>query len=117
MWFFYTYNKIDQAYIRSVYYTHLNTVQQYIPFFSWFEQYLPTLNMLTKEIPWLTTNSQQIYEFYPPKTTISIDHHAKQYFATPYKVNTLNNNDKNFDNIIQQNNYTNTYLQQVGKHL
>ena len=101
-----------------MYYNYLNKVQQHIPFLSWFEQSIPTLNVLTKDIPWITTNSRSVYEFYPPITaTISLDVQNKQYFATPYKTNTLNNLDKNFDNLIQQNNYTNAYLQQVERHL
>ena len=117
LWLLTTYNQEEQALIRQQYYQHMQNIQQDIYFFQWFEQNNHTLNVITKTLPWLTTNSQKIYEYYPPTTTISIDHQSKQYFATPYKTNALNNNAKNFDNIIQQNNYTNTYLQQVGKHL
>lgn len=34
-----------------------------------------------------------------------------------FKINASNNEDNNFDNIIQQNNYTNCYLRQTGTYL
>ena len=40
-----------------------------------------------------------------------------QVLATPIKLPSLSDDNKNLDSIIQQNNYTNTYLKTIGQKL
>ena len=65
-----------------------------------------------------TENHEQVYQTYPPFESIILNQNSGvQVLATPIKRPSLSDDNKSLDNIIQQNNYTNTYLKTIGQKL
>ena len=59
-----------------------------------------------------------MYQTYPPFESIILNQNSGvQVLATPIKRPSLSDDNKSLDNIIQQNNYTNTYLKTIGQKL
>ena len=58
-----------------------------------------------------------MYQTFPSFETIIIGQGGIQVLATPIKNNSLSDEHKNMDNIIQQNNFTDIYLKTIGEQL
>ena len=58
-----------------------------------------------------------MYQTFPSFETIIIGQGGIQVLATPIENNSLSDEHKNMDNIIQQNNFTNIYLKTIGEQL
>jgi hypothetical protein len=57
------------------------------------------------------------HEKFPPYESIIINYRNQQLTATPIKNVSLSDETKNFEKIIEQNNYSNTYLKIIGAKL
>ena len=75
--------------------------------------------MIEKTLSWTKTeNHEKVYQTYPPFESIILNQNSGvQVLATPIKRPSLSDDNKNLDSIIQQNNYTNTYLKSIGQKL
>ena len=63
-----------------------------------------------------TTNNRKIESEHPPIRELVIPYHNKKVKAATYK--NVNKDDSiNVKNIVQQNNFTNTHLNTIGKQL
>ncbi len=58
-----------------------------------------------------------LHEEFPPYESMILTHRAAQVVASPLKKASNSDESRNFDNIIQQNNYTNIYLKTMEKNL
>ena len=77
---------------------------------------MQTISRITKN--WLKVESKEIvHEEFPPYESIIIYHRNKQLLASPMKNVSLSDETKNFEKIIEQNNYSNTYLKIIGTKL
>jgi hypothetical protein len=61
--------------------------------------------------------NEVVHEEYPPYESITLSHRGSQIVASPLKKVSLSDDNKNMDNIIQQNNFTNTYIKVLGEKL
>ena len=77
------------------------------------------ISVIEKILSWTKTeNHQKVYQTYPPFESIILNQNSGvQVLATPIKRPSINDDNKNLDSIIQQNNYTNTYLKTIGQML
>ena len=77
------------------------------------------ISVIEKILSWTKTeNHQKVYQTYPPFESIILNQNSGvQVLATPIKRPSINDDNKNLDSIIQQNNYTNTYLKTIGQKL
>ena len=74
------------------------------------------INRTTKNL--LKVESKEIvHEEFPPYESIIILHRNQQLLASPMKNVNLSDETKNFEKIIEQNNYSNTYLKIIGTKL
>ena len=75
--------------------------------------------MIEKTLSWTKTkNHEKVYQTYPPFESITLNQNSGvQVLVTPIKRPSLSDDKKNLDSIIQQNNYTNTYLKSIGQKL
>jgi hypothetical protein len=70
---------------------------------------MQTINRTTQN--WLKVENKEIvHEEFPPYESIVISHRNYQLVASPIKNASLSDEIKNFEKIIEQNNYSNTYL-------
>ena len=70
---------------------------------------MQTINRTTKN--WLKVETKEVvYEEFPPYESIIINHRNQQLLASPIKNVSLSDETKNVKKIIEQNNYSNTYL-------
>jgi hypothetical protein len=77
---------------------------------------MQTINRTTQN--WLKVESKEVvHEKFPPYESIIINHRNHQLLASPIKNASLNDETKNFEKIIEQNNYSNTYLKIIGAKL
>jgi hypothetical protein len=77
---------------------------------------MQTINKTTKN--WLKIESKEIvHEEFLSYESIIINHRNQQLFASPMKNVSLSDETKNFEKIIEQNNYSNTYLKIIGTKL
>ena len=77
---------------------------------------MQTINRTTQN--WLKVESKEIvHEEFPPYESIIINHRNQQLLASPIKNVSLSDETKNFEKIIEQNNYSNTYLKIIGAKL
>ena len=77
---------------------------------------MQTINRTTKN--WLKVESKETaHEEFPPYESIIINHRNQQLVASPMKYVSLSDEAKNFEKIIEQNNYSNTYLKIIGAKL
>jgi len=102
----------------------MNEMRTDIYFFPWFEHNYKQIN--TREIntisraknSWIKLQTNEIiHEEYIPYESITLTHRGSQSVASPLKKASLSDNNKNMDNIIQQNNFTNTYIKVLGEKL
>ena len=77
---------------------------------------MQTINRTTKN--WLKVESKEVvHEEFSPYESIIINHRNQQLLASPMKNVSLSDETKNFEKIIEQNNYLNTYLKIIGTKL
>ena len=77
---------------------------------------MQTINRTTQN--WLKVESKEVVqEEFPPYESIIISHRNQQLLASPIKNVSLSDELKNFEKIIKQNNYLNTYLKIIGAKL
>jgi hypothetical protein len=77
---------------------------------------MQTINRTTQN--WLKVeNKEVVHEEFLPYESIIINHRNHQLFASPIKNVSLSDETKNFEKIIEQNNYSNTYLKVIGAKL
>jgi hypothetical protein len=77
---------------------------------------MQTINRTTQN--WLKVESKEVvHEKFPPYESIIINHRNQQLLASPIKNVSLSDETKNFEKIIEQNNYSNTYLKIIGAKL
>jgi hypothetical protein len=123
-WFFNTFLKYLQNQIRTKWYNHMNELGTDIYFFPWFEQNYAKINInkintvsRTKNSWIKVQNNEVVHEEYPPYESITLSHKGSQIIASPIKKVSLSDDNKNMENIIQQNNFTNTYIKVLGDKL
>jgi hypothetical protein len=98
-WFFNTFSKIEQNHIRTRWYNHMNELRTNIYFFPWFEHNYEKINIRKDN-----KNSQTNKEYSPSEST-TLTHLESQIIVSPLKITSLNDDNKNMNNIIQQNNF------------
>jgi hypothetical protein len=77
---------------------------------------MQTINRTTQN--WLKVeNKEVVHEEFPPYESIVISHRNYQLVASPIKNASLIDKIKKFEKIIEQNNYSNTYLKVIGAKL
>jgi hypothetical protein len=77
---------------------------------------MQTINRITQN--WLKVkNKEVIHEEFPPYESIIINHRNHQLIAFLIKNASLSDEIKIFEKIIEQNNYSNTYLKVIGAKL
>jgi hypothetical protein len=77
---------------------------------------MQTINRTTQN--WLKVeNKEVVHEEFPPYESIVVSHRNHQLVASPIKKVSLSDEAKNFEKIIEQNNYSNTYLKVIGAKL
>jgi hypothetical protein len=77
---------------------------------------MQTINRTTQN--WLKVeNKEVVHEKFPPYESIIISHRNHQLVASPIKNVSLSDETKNFEKIIEQNNYSNIYLKVIGAKL
>jgi hypothetical protein len=123
-WFFNTFSEIEQNHIRTKLYNQMNEMRTDIYFFPWFEHNYKQIN--TREIntisrvknSWIKLQTNEVvHEEYSPYESITLTHKGLQVVASPLKKASLSDDNKNLDNIIQQNNFINTYIKVLGEKL
>jgi hypothetical protein len=123
-WFFNTFSLIEQNYIRTEWYNQMNEMRTDIYFFHWFEHNYTKID--TREVntinraknSWIKLQTNEIiHEEYPPYESISLTYRGSQLVVSPLKKTSLSDDNKNMDNIIQHNNFTNTYIKVLGEKL
>ena len=77
---------------------------------------MQTINRTTKNQ--LKVESKEIvHEKFPSYESIIIKHRNQQLLASPMKNVSLSDETKNFEKIIEENSYSNTYLKIIGTKL
>ena len=77
---------------------------------------MQTINRTTQN--WLKVENKEIvHEEFLPYESIVISHRNHQLIASPIKNASLSDEIKNFEKIIEQNSYSNTYLKIIGAKL
>ena len=77
---------------------------------------MQTINRTTQN--WLKVeNKEVVHEEFLPYESIVVNHRNHQLVASPIKKVSLSDEAKNFEKIIEQNNYSNTYLKVIGAKL
>ena len=90
-----------------------------IHFFDFVENYYPkltNLNVLTTS-KWTKLDKTSIESTHPPKENILINVENKPIKASPFKLPPKNSEKDEERKIIEQNNYTNKYLNIIGDQL
>jgi hypothetical protein len=99
----------------------MNEIQAKVKIFDWFDRTyttknLRTINRTTKN--WIKEeNKEVIHEEFPPHESILVTHRNQQITSSPIKYVSLGDDTKNFKKIIEQNNYSNTYLKIIREKL
>ena len=80
------------------------------------QKQMQTINRTTQN--WLKVETKEsVHEEFPPYESIVVNHRNHQLIASPIKKVSLSDEAKNFEKIIEQNNYSNTYLKVIGAKL
>jgi len=102
----------------------MNELRTDIYFFPWFEHNYAKINtnkvntISRAKNGWMKLQTNElVHEEYPPYESITLSHKGSQIVASPLKKASLSDDNKNMDNIIQQNNFTNTYIKILGEKL
>jgi hypothetical protein len=103
IWFFNTFSKYLQNQIRTRWYNDMNETKMDMYFFPWFERNYAKINIREDNTTSRIKNSQTNTEYSPSEST-TLTHLQSQIIVSPLKVTSLNDDNKNMNNIIQQNN-------------
>ena len=105
--------------LRTKYYEMVTDLQTHFSFFDFLDYHNKKISVIEKTLSWTKTeNHEKVYQTYPPFESIILNQNSGvQVLATPIKRPSLSDDNKNLDSIIQQNNYTNTYLKSIGQKL
>ena len=97
----------------------MTDLQTHFSFFDFLDYHNKKISVIEKILSWTKTeNHEKVYQTYPPFESIILSQNSGvQVLATPIKRPSLSDENKNLDSIIQQNNYTNTYLKTIGQKL
>jgi hypothetical protein len=124
IWFFNTFSKYLQNQIRTRWYNDMNETKTDMYFFPWFERNYAKINISKVNTVnraknnWMKVQTNEVvHEEYPLYESITLSHRGSQIVASPLKKVSLSDDNKNMDNIIQQNNFTNTYIKVLGEKL
>ncbi|KAG7956032.1 hypothetical protein I3843_11G104300 [Carya illinoinensis] len=111
-----TFSNLEKSHVKRKWKEKMNTEQKHILFFDFLENYYVSKNSLNV----LKTD----FSSHPPLEAIVISHLSVDLTASPFKApNTESNNQEintvlsETKKIIQQNNFSNTYLQTIGQQL
>ena len=117
--FFEEYNEQERNNLRTKYYEMMTDLQTHFSFFDFLDYHNKKISVMEKILSWTKTeNHEKVYQTYPPFESIILNQNSGvQVLATPIKRPSLSDDNKNLDSIIQQNNYTNTYLKIIGQKL
>ena len=97
----------------------MTDLQAHFSFFDFLDYHNKKISVIEKILSWTKTeNHEKVYQTYPPFESIILNQNSGvQVLDTPIKRPSLSDDNKNLDSIIQQNNYTNTYLKTIGQKL
>jgi len=102
----------------------MNETRTDIYFFPWFEHNYAKINISKvntisrSKNNWMKLQTNEVvHEEYHPYESITLSHRGSQIVASPLKKVSLSDDNKNMDNIIQHNNFTNTYIKVFGEKL
>ena len=84
-----------------------------INFYDWYEKHHNQFNVINKK-QWIREDKTTVSSNHPPLESIIINVKNNEVKASPFKVADGNNDSSK---IIQQNNFTNQYLAEIGKQL
>ena len=117
--FFAEYNEHERNNLRTKYYEMMIDLQTHFSFFNFLDYHNKKISVIEKILSWTKIeNHENVYQTYPPFESIILNQNSGvQVLATPIKRPSLSDDNKNLDSIIQQNNYTNTYLKTIGQKL
>ncbi|KAG2711388.1 hypothetical protein I3760_04G073800, partial [Carya illinoinensis] len=121
-----TFSDLEKSRVKRKWKEEMNTKQKHILFFDFLENYYVSKNSLNvlqtdfvKEEGRTTVKSS-----HPPSEAIIISHLGVDLTASPFKAPNAESNDRETNTvlsetkkIIQQNNFSNTYLQTIGQQL
>ena len=96
----------------------MTDLKRHLNIFDQLDYYTRKIGVIEKTTSWTKVeNQKKVYQTFPSFETIIIGQGGIQVLATPIKNNSLSDEHKNMDNIIQQNNFTNIYLKTIGEQL
>jgi hypothetical protein len=123
-WFFNIFSQIEQNHIRTKWYNQMNELKTDIYFFHLFEHNYAKINISEVNTisraknSWMKLQTNEIvHEEYPPYESITLSRRGSQIVVSPLKKASLSDDNKNMNNIIQQNNCTDTYIKALGEKL
>ncbi|XP_057454897.1 uncharacterized protein LOC130746323 [Lotus japonicus] len=119
-WFFKNYQGQNRKNIQEPFYRFLELVQQNIPFFNWFHAYTIKKGInypyQVDVITWQLSDEKTIQSDVPPKAPFVVKNAQNlRVLASPFKTKSEEAVTwKDIKDIMEQANYTNKYLQQLG---
>ena len=132
-WFFHQYKGNKRSMIQNDFYKFLDKVKLNIPFFDWFHAYTiknnvdypfqtdligdRTTNVISS---WHLRDDKTIHSEFPPDAPFKLKSKSDNpVLASPFKTKLESEpiNSTDIKNLIEQSNYTNKYLQALGKNL
>ena len=108
--FFQTYKEAERNELRAQWYSHIEAIEENIPFFEWFEENILLVCTLTQR-NWKTTRRGEVYSKHPPLEEIEFDNFCEEKVkASPFKnipegLKEDNPTLKDIKNIQNQDNY------------
>nr|KYP44423.1 hypothetical protein KK1_034057 [Cajanus cajan] len=130
-WFLTNFKSDQRSKIIDSFYTFLENVQTRVCFFDWFNVYLfrnkispPWITTITEDLSvniltvWHRKDGRLVKSDLPPNSSYFIPNLDDKYMASPFKyksVETIGAQD--IKALMEQNNYTNKYLQVLGENL
>jgi hypothetical protein len=95
---------------------HVQQIEMEVSYFDFVDEFYPVSNKvqtISKE-KWVKEDNTVVSSSHPPQETIMFTHRTTTVKASPYKVASENSDVKK---VIEQNNYTNQYLNSIGNQL
>jgi hypothetical protein len=95
---------------------HVQQIEMEVSYFDFVDEFYPVSNKvqtISKE-KWVKEDNTVVSSSHPPQETIMFTHRTTTVKASPYKVASENSDVKK---VIEQNNYTNQYLNSLGNQL
>nr|KYP58545.1 polyprotein [Cajanus cajan] len=116
--------------IIDLFYTFLENVQTHVCFFDWFNVYLfrnkispPWITTITEDLSvnmltvWHRKDGKLVKSDLPPNSSYFIPNLEDKYMASPFKYSDETIGAQDIKALMEQNNYTNKYLQVLGENL